>query len=259
MFSFGKKIFNKRENFEPSQLLAILENVLEGIYALDLDLNYTYVNPAYCKITQYSIEELIGQNWPHSIIIQGDRTKALDAHREMLAKGFAETKLVAQRKDGSKFYKQLKIIRRTNQLNQLVGSYCLIGDVSYEMKISELEALANSIPQMAWVNLPDGKVIYLNKVWSDYTGLDFDQLIKADWTKLIHPEECVNTFRLWDYSLKSGLAFERTHRILSKTGNYRWFLVRAHPVMDASGVIVKWFGTATDVDDIMSDKKGIFE
>jgi PAS domain S-box-containing protein len=32
-------------------------------------------------------------------------------------------------------------------------------------------------------------------------------------------------------------------------GAYRWFLSRAVPVRDASGEIVKWFGTATDIDD----------
>ncbi len=32
-------------------------------------------------------------------------------------------------------------------------------------------------------------------------------------------------------------------------GIYRWHLSRAVPVADARGNIVRWFGTATDIDD----------
>jgi len=33
-------------------------------------------------------------------------------------------------------------------------------------------------------------------------------------------------------------------------GNYRWFLTQCAPFRDASGKIVKWFGTSTDIEDL---------
>ena len=31
---------------------------------------------------------------------------------------------------------------------------------------------------------------------------------------------------------------------------YRWWLMRGVPVRDASGTILKWFGTCTDIHDL---------
>jgi len=32
-------------------------------------------------------------------------------------------------------------------------------------------------------------------------------------------------------------------------GEYRWFLIRAVPLRDELGRIVKWYGTITDIED----------
>src|SRR5262249_434390 len=32
-------------------------------------------------------------------------------------------------------------------------------------------------------------------------------------------------------------------------GAYRWFLIRAEPLRDERGTIVRWYGTSTDIDD----------
>jgi PAS domain S-box len=38
-------------------------------------------------------------------------------------------------------------------------------------------------------------------------------------------------------------------RLLGKDGRYRWFLVRCNPVLNDDGDVVRWFGTATDIED----------
>jgi PAS domain S-box-containing protein len=47
----------------------------------------------------------------------------------------------------------------------------------------------------------------------------------------------------------SGEPFENEARHRSANGEYRWFLVRAVPLRDAHGNILKWYGTLTDVED----------
>jgi PAS domain S-box-containing protein len=57
------------------------------------------------------------------------------------------------------------------------------------------------------------------------------------------------SLRRWHHSLATGDLYETEYRCRRHDGVYRWFLGRAHPVRDASGRIVKWFGTCTDIDD----------
>jgi PAS domain S-box-containing protein len=49
--------------------------------------------------------------------------------------------------------------------------------------------------------------------------------------------------------LASGEPLENELRHLGINGEYRWFLVRAVPLRDAHGTILKWHGILTDIDD----------
>ena len=54
----------------------------------------------------------------------------------------------------------------------------------------------------------------------------------------------------WRASSVSGGPFENEARFRrAADGAYRWFLVRAVPLRDERGRIVKWYGNATDIED----------
>jgi formate hydrogenlyase transcriptional activator len=38
-------------------------------------------------------------------------------------------------------------------------------------------------------------------------------------------------------------------RLLPKSGQYRWYLMQYNPLKDESGQIIRWYATATDIDD----------
>ena len=47
----------------------------------------------------------------------------------------------------------------------------------------------------------------------------------------------------------TGNPFESELRLRAVDGKYRWFLVRAVPLRDERGKIVKWYGTSTDIEE----------
>src|SRR5262249_13606102 len=55
--------------------------------------------------------------------------------------------------------------------------------------------------------------------------------------------------REWDRSVASGSLFEKEARIRRSDGEYRWFLMRAVPLRDDFGTIIKWYGTSIDIED----------
>jgi signal transduction histidine kinase len=53
----------------------------------------------------------------------------------------------------------------------------------------------------------------------------------------------------WKASLATGEPFEMEFPLRGGDGVYRWFLTRAVPVRNASGKVVRWFGTNTNVHE----------
>src|SRR2546423_518995 len=67
---------------------------------------------------------------------------------------------------------------------------------------------------------------------------------------MLHPDDRQKNVETWDEAVRTGRAYEGECRLRrGADGEYRWHLVRATPVHDAEGRIVKWIGTCTDIDD----------
>jgi PAS domain S-box-containing protein len=114
----------------------------------------------------------------------------------------------------------------------------------------EMRALANAMPQLAWIAGRDGNMIWCNERWYAYTGTAPDQLGGAGWPSVYAPDCQPQLTARWQASLASGQPFEMEVPIRGADGQYRWFLTRANPVRDAAGQALRWFGTSTDVDQV---------
>jgi PAS domain S-box-containing protein len=115
---------------------------------------------------------------------------------------------------------------------------------------SEIQFLADFIPQLVWITDPRGYHLYFNQRWVDYTGYTLaDSVGDNMWNDLLHPDDRARARLVWGHSLATGNNYEIEYRFKSKEGDYRWFLGQASPRHDESGDIVTWFGTCTDIHD----------
>jgi formate hydrogenlyase transcriptional activator len=125
-------------------------------------------------------------------------------------------------------------------------------DAFVELKKSEvrLRTILDTIPAIAWCTLPDGSGEFWNKRWHDYTGLSLEAARGWGWETVIHPEDLAQLTDKWRADLAAGQAGEVEGRLRRFDGEYRWFLFRYEPLRDASGSIVNWYGTDTDIEDM---------
>src|SRR3569832_2405715 len=63
----------------------------------------------------------------------------------------------------------------------------------------------------------------------------------------------------WNRSIATSAPFEFTCTLRGADGEYRPFFTRAAPLRDASGRIVQWFGTNTDVSSLEKAEKALRE
>jgi len=115
---------------------------------------------------------------------------------------------------------------------------------------AQFRMLFEALPHMVWVTLADGKNVYFNQRWYDYTHTTFEESCDGGWTRFVHPDDLQHALEVWQHSLRTGEPYQIEYRLFnSSTGAYRWFLGRAMPMYDSKGMVVRWFGTCTDIDD----------
>jgi PAS domain S-box-containing protein len=115
-----------------------------------------------------------------------------------------------------------------------------------------LRQLADAMPQIVWMARPDGYLDYYNSRWYEFTGLHKSEAGDQGWTAMLHPDDLEGCIGRWYQSVETGQPYEVRYRFLDRhSGGYRWFLGRALPVRDDEGEIVRWYGTCTDIDDLV--------
>jgi PAS domain S-box-containing protein len=113
-----------------------------------------------------------------------------------------------------------------------------------------LRDVVETIPAMTFTTLSRGSTTFVNKRWTDYTGLSVEQSSGTGWQRAIHGEDLARNTGKWGISIATGQVFEDEARFrCAADGGYRWFLVRGVPLRDQHGKIVKWYGTLTDIED----------
>jgi PAS domain S-box-containing protein len=113
-----------------------------------------------------------------------------------------------------------------------------------------LRALANTIPQLAWMAQSDGAIVWFNERWFEYTDTTPDQVVGWGWQTTVEPSVLAAVLERWNTSIKTGNPCEMEYPIRGGDGTYRWFLTRVNPVRDRHGKVLRWFGTNTDVDEV---------
>jgi PAS domain S-box-containing protein len=122
-----------------------------------------------------------------------------------------------------------------------------------------LRALANTIPQLAWMADASGAIVWFNERWYDYTGTTPEQATGWGWERVHDPEVLPAVLEHWHESIRTGTPFEMEFPIRGADGQYRWFLTRVNAVRDRHGHVVRWFGTNTDVDEVKRAEQALRE
>ncbi len=115
---------------------------------------------------------------------------------------------------------------------------------------AELRALADSIPQLAWMARPDGDIFWYNRQWYAFTGTTPQAMAGWGWTAVHDPDVLPEVLRRWRESVATGTPFEMEFPLRGADGAFRTFLTRVNPLRDAEGRVVRWFGTNTDVEQV---------
>lgn len=134
-------------------------------------------------------------------------------------------------------------IARTRYCEQIQKS------AEYENQQSRLIALLETTPIGIFETDRDGKCIYVNKRWSEITGLPFELASEDGWANALHPDDKEKVYAEWMASAHEARIFRLEYRFLNPDGTITWVLGQSRGYRSESGELIGYIGSITDISE----------
>ncbi|MFA6154192.1 PAS domain-containing protein [Mesorhizobium sp.] len=125
----------------------------------------------------------------------------------------------------------------------------LVAEQALRRSETQFRTFAEAMPNHVWTATPEGMLDWFNPRVYAYSGAANGALDGQAWSTIVHPDDIGPASEKWRQALAAAVFYETEFRLRRHDGVYRWFISRAVPIRDTDGVILRWIGTNTDIDD----------
>jgi formate hydrogenlyase transcriptional activator len=235
----------------------LVDSIPALIHTARPDGHLDYFNKPWLEYLGVTLDKVAGWNWT-AFIHPEDVDGIVGIWRACLATGeIFEYETRVRRANGDyrwMFHRKVPLRDANGNIVKWYGSSLDIEErKAAEEKIreqeTELRKLLNLIPHHVCVFGPDASPIYANQGVQEYFGVDADQLVAESRINFVHPDDREHFLAERKKGLLTGVAHEGEARLLRHDGTFRCFLFRRIPLKDDRGHILRWYGTATDIED----------
>ncbi|MGV2496441.1 PAS domain S-box protein [Pelagerythrobacter aerophilus] len=247
----------RTSSFRDAHLAAIVDHSSDAIVSKDLDGNVLSWNVAAERLFGIPASEMIGQSIRR--IIPADRQDEEDRILARVRSGELVPKFETMRlrADGAEIPVAITVSPIRDELGHIIGASKIANDLREQASLRtellrsqrQFKALANNIPQLAWMATSDARVFWYNQRWYDFTGTTPENTQGWGWHEILHPDHAQRVIDSIGDTWSKGEPWEGTYPLRGADGEYRWFLSRAQPVHDEKGDLLFWCGTNTDITE----------
>ncbi len=212
-----------------------------------------YVNPAFCQMTGYSFDEMIGQNCR---FLQGEDTdpdtiaqvrQAVEERREI------QTTILNYRRDGQPFWNEMRIAPIFSEEGELVYFVGIQSDVTHrrqaEAKLRRSEekwrSLVENSPDFIFIINPDLTVQFLNH---KVPGLSMAEIIGIDITHHVPPDYQETARNHLERAFQTGEADNFEIVAPGPNGTMVWYQTRLGPIKH-QGQVTALIVVSTDITE----------
>lgn len=97
----------------------------------------------------------------------------------------------------------------------------------------------------------EGRCVYVNERWCEFTGLSPAEAVGQERSKALHPDDRERVAGSWEASVESDRIFKVDYRFQRPDDKITWVHGESTPITDDTGGITGYVGTVTDVTDRM--------
>ena len=240
-----------------ARMRLIIDSIPVPAWSSRADGSADFINQRWLDYTGLPMEEALGWGW--KIVCHPDDLDRTMEYWRLVLSTHEERELEARlrRFDGTYRWFLFRVSPLRDESGDIAQWYGTCIDIEDRkraadaLRASELKfrLIVHSIPGLVATMTPQGDLELVNQPVLDYTGLAFDAL--RDWwaTRLLPEEELPGVAAKWKQSVETGCEYNVEHHMRAADGAYRWFHVRALPLRDNQGSVVRWYCVLTDIED----------
>src|SRR6201982_1910632 len=251
--SKGRKVARlARKGADPlNQLPLVIDTIPTLVWSCRPDGAFDYVSRRWSEYTGISAQDALGSGCM-AAYHPADIGKHQEKRLVSLVSGepvINEVRL--RRADGQYRWHLIHGIALRDASGNIVKWYGAAVDIEDRKRIEQalrhserqLRDLIETMPAIAVAALPNGSPTFVNRRWTEYSGLSAEDTAGSGWKAAIHPEDFERWLNLWRICLATGQPFEDEVRFRrASDGEYRWFWTRGVPLLDEQGSIAGWYG-----------------
>lgn len=240
-----------------------------------VDARFTYVNENFCKVSQYSAEELLGAS--HDILWSGYHSEdyIIELGHAMENGKPYRGDFCNKAKDGSLYWVDSTVVPFLDEEGEiyqfLTINYDITPRIMASKKLKEREELYKSIIEVsntgAWEYHQDTNQNWFSPQYLSMLGLKSEDRLWRNpfdniWVERLHPddkEESIEQFRRFLESDSTDI-WENFFRMRHQNGNWLWIWSRAKRLRDEQGMLTQTFlGTHIDISEHIAAEEKIKE
>ncbi len=253
----GEKLSKQKIEESEKRFKTVADTAPVLIWMADANRQFNFFNKAWLNFTGRNPEQETGSGW-----ITGIHPDDAGRFSELYKKSFEARKEFnleyrLMRHDGEYRWVSNNGMPRFTAVGVFegyIGASMDIHDrIIFEEKLKESEtrfrSVANTAPVMIWMTNLEQEAIFLNKNWTDFTGIPLQQGLKNGWIKAVHPEDLPLTSAAFSEAYSNRAPYNKELRLLRADGKYRWIQDHAVPRYDADGNFLGFIGSSVDIQE----------
>ena len=188
---------------------------------------------------------------------------------EVLTSGepVVDRELVIERPDGTRIDVLLNITPLRDLAGRISGAVNIVQDITVrkrfeaQLRASEerFRTLANTVPVLIWQNDEEGRNVFVNQYYLDFTGRPREAVLGMGWHELVHPDDAPAYIADYMDAVRLRQPWRNLDRVRRHDGQWRWFDNYAQPLFAPDGRYAGHVGASLDITDAVLAEQALKE